>query len=79
MSTNQIEGIAIVGMAGRFPGANDISEYWRNLQSGVESITFFTDEELKQSGVEPARSKAPNFVKAKGTIENGDMFHATRS
>ena len=76
MSTNQIEGIAIVGMAGRFPGANDISEYWRNLQSGVESITFFTDEELKQSGVEPARSKAPNFVKAKGAIENGDMFDA---
>jgi acyl transferase domain-containing protein len=76
MSTNQIEGIAIVGMAGRFPGANDIPEYWRNLQNGIESITVFTDEELKQAGVESARLKAPHFVKAKGAIENGDMFDA---
>jgi acyl transferase domain-containing protein/acyl carrier protein len=63
-------------MAGRFPGANDISEFWRNLQGGVESITFFSDEELQQAGVEAARLKASNFVKAKGAIENGDMFDA---
>jgi acyl transferase domain-containing protein len=75
-NTNQIEGIAIVGMAGRFPGANNIAEYWRNLRDGVESITFFSDEELRKAGVEASRLSSPNFVKAKGAIENGDMFDA---
>jgi acyl transferase domain-containing protein len=75
-NTNQIEGIAIIGMAGRFPGANNIAEYWRNLRDGVESITFFSDEELRKAGVEASRLNSPNFVKAKGAIENGDMFDA---
>ncbi|HEY2963827.1 MAG TPA: type I polyketide synthase, partial [Pyrinomonadaceae bacterium] len=76
MNTNQVEGIAVVGMAGRFPGANDIAEYWRNLQASVESIRFFSDEELKSAGIDAARLNSPNFVKAKGAIENGDMFDA---
>jgi acyl transferase domain-containing protein len=63
-------------MAGRFPGAHDIREYWRNLRDGVESITFFTDEELEKAGVETARLSAPNFIKAKGAVENGDAFDA---
>jgi len=75
-NTNQIEGIAIIGMAGRFPGANNIAEFWRNLRDGVESITFFSDEELQKTGVEASRLSSPNFVKAKGAIENGDMFDA---
>jgi len=48
--------IAIIGMAGRFPGANDIGQFWRNLRDGVEAITFFTDEELLAAGV---RSESP--------------------
>ncbi len=76
-NANQIAGVAIIGMAGRFPGANDVTEYWRNLQAGVESITFFTDEELKNAGVEAARLSAPNFIKAKGAVENGDAFDAS--
>ena len=63
-------------MAGRFPGANNIDEYWRNLQGGVESIKFFTDDELKQAGVDASHFSSPNFVKAKGAIENGDAFDA---
>ena len=38
--------IAIVGMAGRFPGARNIDEYWENLRAGVESISFFSAAEL---------------------------------
>jgi acyl transferase domain-containing protein len=34
--------IAIVGMAGRFPGADNVEAFWRNLRDGVESINFFT-------------------------------------
>jgi phthiocerol/phenolphthiocerol synthesis type-I polyketide synthase E len=75
-NTTRFEGIAIIGMAGRFPGARDLSEYWRNLQGGVEAITFFTDEELKEAGVDPVRLSAPNFIKAKGVLEDGDKFDA---
>ena len=30
------EDIAIIGMSGRFPGANNIDEFWNNLREGVE-------------------------------------------
>ena len=73
---DQTDGIAIIGMAGRFPGANNIDEYWRNLRDGVESIAFFSDDELKQAGIDAARLDAPNFVKAKGAIQNADCFDA---
>ena len=43
--------IAIIGLAGSFPGAKNIDELWNNLQNGRESISFFTDEELLSSGV----------------------------
>ena len=40
-----LEPIAIIGMAGRFPGAKNLNEFWQILRDGVESISFFTDEE----------------------------------
>ncbi len=48
--------IAIVGMAGRFPGAASADELWRNLCGGVESISFLTDEELPPPACRPASS-----------------------
>jgi acyl transferase domain-containing protein len=42
-------GVAIIGMAGRWPGANTADEFWRNLCAGVESITRFQDSELEDS------------------------------
>ncbi|QUF67160.1 non-ribosomal peptide synthetase [Bacillus atrophaeus] len=33
------EPIAIVGISGQFPGAQDIDEFWRNLKEGKDSIT----------------------------------------
>jgi acyl transferase domain-containing protein len=45
--------IAVIGMAGRFPGAKDIEEFWQNLRNGIESISFFTDAEMLAAGVEP--------------------------
>mgnify|MGYP001766054649 CR=1 FL=1 len=44
-SLNGLE-IAIIGMSGRFPGAMDTRELWENIKNGVESIPFFSDEEL---------------------------------
>ena len=43
--------IAIVGMAGRFPGARNLEQFWQNLRDGVESINFFSEEDLKAYGV----------------------------
>ena len=43
--------IAVIGMAGRFPGAKNIEEFWNNLKNGVESISFFSDQELEEVGI----------------------------
>ena len=48
----QPELVAVVGMAGRFPGAADVSEFWSNLCDGVESIRPFTEDELAAAGVD---------------------------
>lgn len=69
--------IAVIGMTGRFPGAKNIDEFWENLKQGKESITFFTDEELKEAGVPPALLQNPNYVKANGILENFDRFDAS--
>jgi acyl transferase domain-containing protein len=70
------ESIAIVGMACRFPGAKNIDQYWDNLRNGVESISFFSDEEVEQAGVDPAELKNPNYVKAGGILEDIENFDA---
>ena len=41
--------VTIVGIAGRFPGANSTSEFWENLRDGIESVSFFSDKELIES------------------------------
>ena len=68
--------IAIVGMAGRFPGARDVGELWRNLRDGVESITFFTEDEMRAAGVPAELLADPFYVRAKGVLEDVDAFDA---
>ncbi|HEU4506953.1 MAG TPA: SDR family NAD(P)-dependent oxidoreductase [Pyrinomonadaceae bacterium] len=70
------ESIAIVGLACRFPGANNIDQFWQNLRNGVESISFFSDEEVEHAGVNPADLKNPNYVKAGGILEDIENFDA---
>lgn len=71
------EEIAIIGMAGRFPGARDVEEFWQNLCKGVESISFFSDQELAAAGVDlKAVQDDPNFVPAGGVLEGADLFDA---
>ncbi|MDT5268241.1 MAG: hypothetical protein QOH49_427, partial [Acidobacteriota bacterium] len=62
---------------GRFPGARSVEEFWRNLRAGVESISFFTDEELLAAGVPPALLDDPNYVRAGGTLEGVESFDAS--
>ena len=72
-----LDGIAIIGMAGRFPGARNVDMFWQNLRDGVESISFFTEEELQAAGVDPALLGNPNYVKARGIIEDVELFDAS--
>lgn len=68
------DGVAIIGMAGRFPGANNIEEFWSNICNGKESIVFFTDEELKESGVSQDLLADPHYVKAGSILKDTSLF-----
>jgi acyl transferase domain-containing protein/thioesterase domain-containing protein len=74
--SDSIDGIAVIGLAGRFPKSRNIEEFWHNLRDGVEMISFFTDEELVALGVNPALLDEPTFVKAKAYLEGIDLFDA---
>ncbi len=69
--------IAIIGMAGRFPGADNVDTFWRNLQNGVESVTFFTDEELLARGISRKTLEDPHYIKAGAELPGVDLFDAS--
>ena len=73
---NRLKGIAVIGMAGRFPGAKSVAQFWQNLCDGVESISSFSDEELMAQGVDSAWLRDPNYVKAGFVLEDIEMFDA---
>src|SRR5215213_4756220 len=75
-ATESLE-VAVIGMAGRFPGAKNLDEFWQNLRDGVESIRLFTDEELKNFGVSSADLASPDFVKAGALVEGADLFDSS--
>jgi acyl transferase domain-containing protein/acyl carrier protein len=68
--------IAVVGMSCRFPGAEDIREFWSNLMAGKESISTFSTEELLSAGVDPALVNSPNYVRSRGIVGGADCFDA---
>jgi len=68
--------IAVIGMAGRFPGASNLEAFWQNLRAGVESITFFTPEEMVAAGVAPSLVRHPNYVNASPTLDGTEYFDA---
>ncbi|HLM54813.1 MAG TPA: SDR family oxidoreductase [Pyrinomonadaceae bacterium] len=69
--------VAVIGMAGRFPGAKDLEQFWRNLKNGVESVTFFTPEELRSEGAGTEELADPNYVPAKAVLEDVELFDAS--
>ena len=77
MTDTDMEGIAIIGLSGRFPGASNVDQFWRNLAGGMESISTFTDEELTASGFDAAMlRKEPGFVPSRGIVEKAEWFDA---
>jgi acyl transferase domain-containing protein/acyl carrier protein len=75
-SHDSLKGIAVIGMAGRFPGAKSTDEFWQNLSQGRESISFFTNEELLSKGVDPTLLRNPHYVKAGSELSDIEMFDA---
>ena len=68
--------IAIVGMAGRFPGSSNVDQFWENLVQGRETTTRFTPEELKHAGLPDWVIQDPDYVPVRGVIEEVESFDA---
>ncbi len=69
------EPIAVIAMAGRFPGARNIEEFWANLLAGRDTITQFDDAQL-DPGLPVSLTSDPAYVKARGVIDDVELFDA---
>ena len=68
--------IAIIGMAGRFPGAGNLDDFWQNLCNGAISICTLSDEQMRQAGVADCELADPCYVKVAALLDGADMFDA---
>ncbi len=68
--------VAIIGMVIRCPGTTNVDEFWSNLKNGVESISFFTEDELRKAGISEAVLRLPTFIRAGAPLEGLDLFDA---
>ncbi|MCS6477072.1 SDR family oxidoreductase [Burkholderia thailandensis] len=66
--------VAIIGMSGAFPGASDVREFWRNLESGRCSLERYSEQELLDAGVDPAHLKSPKYVPVGGRMRDIECF-----
>ena len=77
MAEENFDGIAIVGMSGRFPGAESVDQLWANLVDAKETVCFFSDQELAESGLDGAAlRKRGHYVPARGILKDADCFDA---
>src|SRR5215472_7200376 len=70
------DDIAIIGMVGRFPGADNLEEFWQLLREGREAVTFFSEAVLEARGVNSAIFNASCYVKAGQIIKDAEWFDA---
>lgn len=68
--------VAVVGMAGRFPGARSISEFWRLIRDGRDATQVLSDEQLAAAGVPEEERRDPRYVPVWAGIEGVDLFDA---
>ncbi|HET6763309.1 MAG TPA: type I polyketide synthase, partial [Longimicrobiaceae bacterium] len=76
MDAEPVDGIAVVALAGRFPGAESVEALWRMLQEGREGVRFFSDDELRAAGVDAAVLADPEYVRARGELGDVAGFDA---
>ena len=71
------DGVAIIGLAGRFPGARNVDEFWNNLVDGRETLSFFADDELEPAAPDEMEARRqPNYVRSRGILADVEMFDA---
>ena len=68
--------IAVVGMAGRFPGADSVDALWQNVVAGREALTSFSADELTAAGVPAAERSEPEYVPVSGVLSDVAGFDA---
>jgi acyl transferase domain-containing protein/acyl carrier protein len=68
--------IAVIGMAGRFPGARDLRQFWSNLAAGRDAVTFLSAAELEAAGVPAARLANRHYVRAASLLDGVEEFDA---
>ena len=73
---DQRNSIAVIGMSGRFPGAETVAKYWQNLEQGVESVTFYDESHSPADHTNRSWRQNPNFVNAGAVLENIEHFDA---
>ena len=76
---NEYEGlpeVAVIGMAGRFPGADDLEAFWRILRDGVEAVRHYSADELRAAGVPGEDLADPAYVRAFGSLNDVEHFDA---
>lgn len=73
---NDYESTAIIGMAGRFPGAENIDEYWDKLVKGEELISFFSKEDALKANASKEYVNNKNYIGAGGILNNISEFDA---
>jgi amino acid adenylation domain-containing protein len=65
--------VAIISLAGRFPGARDVEEFWSQLRAGVEGIRTFSEDELRAAGIAEATLADPHYVRARGVLTDDEV------
>jgi acyl transferase domain-containing protein len=73
-STNDV---AVVGLNGRFPKARNLEEFWENLKNGVEAVSFFSEEELLASGLDPSVLDRHRYIRAKAILDDVELLDAS--
>ncbi len=71
-----LDDIAIIGMAGRFPGADDLEAFWQLICKGEEALTLFSDADLERQGIDPAVFNDERYVKVGQIISDPEGFDA---
>lgn len=68
--------VAVIGMAGRFPGADGITEFWHNIVHGVESVRELSPGELRAAGLDENAVADPARVAVAADLADADLFDA---
>ncbi|MCK4608415.1 MAG: hypothetical protein KAT71_02955 [Gammaproteobacteria bacterium] len=73
---SESDSIAIIGMAGKFPGADNLGAFWQNIKKARETISTFSDVELLAAGANLSLIQKSNYIKKRGILKNIELFDA---